>query len=266
MQTIPFSNSQFLFVSGTVDSDAAAFLNAAGISDVNQQNAINQLVIDLKTYGLFGTKIQALWPIVGGNAVSHSYNLINPSTFRLTFQGVTNHSLLGVQTDGANGSIAISSFVCSANQTDETLHLSTYTRTTSTDGWDMGAIDNNIKVSALIISRGSLSASDIGDDNTLTSGPTQTNGIGFFLGSRTAQTNHIFYKNGVSIGTNSLATTAPSNKTTTGISICGASGLGGGGSSKQVALGSVGRGLTSGEVSNYYTAVQKFQTKLTRNI
>ena len=49
------------------DSDAQAFFTASGITDLTQKNAVNQLVLDLKSNSLW-TKIKALYPIVGGNA------------------------------------------------------------------------------------------------------------------------------------------------------------------------------------------------------
>ena len=58
----------------TFDTDAQAFITAASISDSTQQTAINTLVTDLKTYNIW-SKMKALYPMVGGSASTHKWNL-----------------------------------------------------------------------------------------------------------------------------------------------------------------------------------------------
>ena len=61
-----------------LDSNAQAFISAAGITNPTQQNAINQLVINLKTYGLW-TKMKAVYPFVTDqrNLISYSEDFGN---------------------------------------------------------------------------------------------------------------------------------------------------------------------------------------------
>lgn len=72
-----------------VDPDAQAFITATGISGSNA-DAINQLVLDLKTAGIW-TLIDAAYPFIGGTASSCKYNLVNPVDtdpgYRMTFNG-----------------------------------------------------------------------------------------------------------------------------------------------------------------------------------
>jgi hypothetical protein len=88
------------------DADAQAFLNAAVIEDLTQANAINTLVIDLKSNGIW-SKSYALYPIVGGTATTHKFNLKDPrdldAAFRLNFFGGVTHSATGMQGNGTNG-------------------------------------------------------------------------------------------------------------------------------------------------------------------
>lgn len=88
------------------DADAQAFFTAAGITDNTQKTAVNQLVVDLKTYGIW-TKMKAVYPFVGGTATSHKYNLKNPldtdAAFRLVFSGGWTHSSTGALPNGTNG-------------------------------------------------------------------------------------------------------------------------------------------------------------------
>jgi hypothetical protein len=88
------------------DPDAQAFITAAAITDVTQQGAINTLVLALKGYSIW-TKFKAIYPIVGGTASQHKYNLKDPrdldAAFRLVFNGGWTHSSTGAQPNGVNG-------------------------------------------------------------------------------------------------------------------------------------------------------------------
>jgi hypothetical protein len=84
---IALNRTQKRIVTGTnFDPTAQAFITAAGITDPNQRNAINDLTIGLKLANIFN-KIPCLYPMVGPNATAHTFNLINVATFQLTFLG-----------------------------------------------------------------------------------------------------------------------------------------------------------------------------------
>lgn len=85
-----------------IDPDAAAFIAAAGITDDTQKEAVNQLVVDLKAEGIW-TKLRVLYPFVGGAASPHSYNLVNPATFQITWNGTLTHNASGVTGNGTTG-------------------------------------------------------------------------------------------------------------------------------------------------------------------
>jgi len=91
---------------GALDPDAEAFLTAATITDPTEISAVNQLVIDMKTAGIW-TKMKAVYPFVGGTATTHKWNLVNPrdldAAFRLTFSGGWTHSSTGALPNGTNG-------------------------------------------------------------------------------------------------------------------------------------------------------------------
>jgi hypothetical protein len=88
------------------DSDAQAFLTAAGITSYTQANAVNTLVVDLKSAGVW-TKMKALYPFVGGTATSHKWNLKDPRdldvAYRLTFNGGMSHDSRGIVPNGTTG-------------------------------------------------------------------------------------------------------------------------------------------------------------------
>ena len=86
------------------DADAQAFVNAAVISNTTQANAIDNLVIGLKADSLW-TVFSAIYPIVGGSASKHKWNLKNPldtdGANRLIFSGTWTHSATGMQPSSA---------------------------------------------------------------------------------------------------------------------------------------------------------------------
>jgi hypothetical protein len=89
-----------------IDSDASAFLTAAVISDPTIVDAINDLVLSLKSSGIW-SKMIAFWPFVGGTAASHKWNLKDPrdlrDAFRLEYIGGVTHDSLGMKGNGTNG-------------------------------------------------------------------------------------------------------------------------------------------------------------------
>ena len=86
------------------DFDAATFVEVTGLSGQAQLTAINNLVIGLKSNNLW-TKMQALYPFVGGTAYSHKFNLKDPrdsdAAFRILFNGAITHNNLGVSASAA---------------------------------------------------------------------------------------------------------------------------------------------------------------------
>jgi hypothetical protein len=92
-----------------LDTDAAAFIAAAGITNITQIFAVNQLVVSLKAANLW-TLMYAIYPMVGGTSNSCKYNLKNPvdsdAAYRLNFQGGWTFSSAGAKPDGVGGTYA----------------------------------------------------------------------------------------------------------------------------------------------------------------
>jgi hypothetical protein len=78
------------------DADAFAFVEAAGITGETQQSAINSLVIGLKANNLW-TKMVAVYPLIGGSAFSHKYNLKNTNTHPIRWFGAISHTSNGAE-------------------------------------------------------------------------------------------------------------------------------------------------------------------------
>jgi hypothetical protein len=98
-------NSFVITAASSFDPDAQAFITAAAITDPTQQTAIDNLVIGLKTDGLW-TNMNVIYPLVGGTASSHKYNLKDPRdldvAYRLAFFGGWTHDSNGITPNGTN--------------------------------------------------------------------------------------------------------------------------------------------------------------------
>ena len=270
-----YGNSMFLATHGIlartasgggVDPDAQAFITAASITDPTQQGAINQLVLDLKGYSIW-TKFKAIYPIVGGTASTHKFNLKDPrdldAAFRLTFATGWTHSATGMTPTNA---YADTKYIESVNGNLNSTHLSYYSRTNS----------NGTEVE--IGARSSVTLNDYNLLEIRTSGTTyflsnqsgftsvsDANSQGFYVTNRQASNDIDGWKNGSKLVNGTTASTIRPNVNT----MIGAMGTGSTPvyfSTKQCAFASIGDGLTDTEAANFYTAVQAFQTTLGRQV
>jgi len=263
----------------TNDVDATAFITAAGITDSTQISALNTLVNDLKTYGLW-TKMKALYPFVGGSAASHKWNLKDPrdldAAYRLAFNGGWVHSSNGAKPNGTNG-YANTFLIPNINLTLNDVHLSYYSKTNIlTTQQDMGAGDNRNSFPSLVLEvyrdfsstqKGIFWSYNGGYGTDSSYGnSTNINSLGFYIGSRLTSNSSKFYKNSNVIGSN--------NNTSLGMQPLYSLWIGGQNymntlyapSSRESGFTSIGDGLSDTEASNFYTSVQKFQTTLGRQV
>jgi hypothetical protein len=259
------------------DPDAQAFINAAVINDQVQANAINTLVIDLKANSLW-TKMNAIYPMVGGTATTHKFNLKNPldtdAAFRLNFIGGITHSANGVAFNGTNAyadTFLTASTVLTANDNS----LSYYSRTTAASGAlavDMGAFPNqtvNSSGYSLIVRRSDNTSAFSANTTSTTSFAaftSTTDGRGYFIGSIINLSSRKFYRNGSTIASN-LTTgnqSLPPLKIFLGaLSNNNVASLF---SIRECAFASIGSGLSDAEAITFYNIVQTFQTTLNRQV
>jgi len=257
------------------DADATAFILAAGITDTTQRQAICQLVKDLKTYGIW-SKMKAIYPFCGSTATQHKYNLKDPrdldAAFRLVFFGGGSHSSNGYLPNGVN-SYADTKLNLSLVLTNYSNNLSYYSRTNNNPSidFDMGVgtqLGNNSN--SLFIKRSNDTAGyDTGNASSINRiSFANSNSLGFYNGSITANNSRKYYKNGVNqiSNTNVLTQLNPNANLFIGAyneyDLVRANYYG----SKQCAFASIGDGLTDTEAANLYTAVQAYQTTLGRQV
>lgn len=255
------------------DSDAQKFILAADLSRFADKVAINHLVTRFKSNGLW-TLFNAIYPMVGGNSWSCSFNLKNPihsdGAFRLTFTANPLISYNGVDWDGttqyANTHLFANTLSGSSN------HLSYYSRenTQLASDLDMG-VNSGAAIMTLCCGRSS--------DNLLfyeqggwyaNVASAAISRAGFFVGTRTiaGATNPILYRNGVSIQT---AITADGTSATPPALefILGAQNSNGTPTVKtnrQCAFASIGSGFTAAQAFVFNQIVQQFQIILNRAV
>jgi hypothetical protein len=240
--------------------ETANFIQAAGITDETQMKAIGRLVGDLKFFNLWD-KMKAVYPFVGGTSGSHRFNLKDPrdtnAAYRLAFTGTWYHTSQGIS--GSNA-YAQTYFNPGTALDVNSAHISIYSTLPSTT-FTVGSKDRffvYLGVNTRLLSSTGTSA-------------TLTNTTGLFTFTKTTgiettiiQNNSILVANntqtpanpdlgsGVLIGARSdgtLASPSPLDYAT-----------------GNYAFVSIGDGFTTTEAANLYTAVQRFQTTLGRQV
>jgi hypothetical protein len=274
MLSLGITPKRFAPLGSSNDADAQAFITAAGITDATQQSAVNQLVLDLKSANIW-TKMKAIYPIVGGTASTHKWNLKDPrdldAAYRLTFATGWTHSSIGMLPNGTSA-YADTFFIPATNGLLNSSHISFYSRTNNTTvANDFGA-NNSLGTAGatqmyIYIAgqyRGiSDSLASIVSDYVLF---TNSNTTGFYINTRTASNAQAVYKNGTIQNSN----TKTGNRTSLKLLIGAQNKDNPNGvidySNRQCAFASIGDGLTGVEALAFYTSVQTFQTTLGRNV
>jgi hypothetical protein len=253
------------------DADAVAFFNrvttAGGSLSATEKAAVNQLVLDLKANSLW-TPMKAIYPMVGASAAACAQNL-KSSSFTGTFSSGWTFASTGVTPNGTSAFMD-TQLVPSTSLAANNIHLSYYSRTqsgsaqNSTIGSDSGA-----EYCRLIIRRRfDIGFNLIGSTTKGLSQFTVTDSKGFFLANAPNSTTRDFYKNGSAVTPTSQAGFGTNGATTTAIYLgCyNSNGTATEFDDKECAISTIGDGLTSTQASNFYTAVQAFQTTLSRNV
>lgn len=262
----PFS---FMRTGGGFDPDAQAFFDrvttAGGTLTTTEKNATNQLVLDMKSAGIW-TAMRAVYPMVGASAAACAQNL-KSSSFTGTFTSGWTFASTGVTGNGTSAYFN-TAFNPNTQLTINSVHMSYYSRTQLavtinqpmrvTDGTNDMQLSPNVNFSTFSfrVTAGGTSAATA----------TNTDCRGFFIGSRTASNLIKGYKNNTTLATD---TTSGTNTLPNFNLYLGAANNAGSAANYSIlenSFASIGDGLTDTQASNLYTAVQAFQTTLARQI
>lgn len=251
----------------SLDSDAQAFLIASGITDATITSAIDRLVVDFKNYGIW-SKMKAIYPMVGGTASNHKWNLKDPrdldAAFRLTFSGGWTHSANGALPNGTNA-YANTFFNPSVNALLNSNGFSFYSRTNSNDleveiGGTAGSVWSFLQIR---VSGQNHFASNpaVGFYDSVSVG----NSLGFYTVNRKDSVTTDLWKNGSKI---KIGTTVSLGLGNFNYFLGAYNNLGSPFyySKKECAFAAIHDGLTDTEAANFYAAVQAFQTTLSRQV
>jgi len=257
-----------------IDSDWAAYyqrvISAGGSLTTTEQAATLQLVLDLKSYGLW-SKMKAIYPMVGASAAACRQNL-KSSSFTGTFTSGWTFASTGVTPNGTSAYMD-TGFNNQNNWTSSSngsMGIISRTNPTAIVQCDMGS-GNDLATggnSSTIYSRyaGDQFYSGL-NCISVVPGSSNTSSIGFFVTSRTSSTAYTRHKRGSStinttvnenIGTNPNKTVylGAGNDVTTNA----ANNF----SNRQYTFCFIGDGLSQTDVDNYWTSLQTFNNALSR--
>jgi len=258
-------------IASQFDKSALDFISAAGLTVESNRLAIQYLVVQLKAKGLWN-KMKVIYPFVGGNSTSHSYNLKNPvlatAAFAITFNGGWTHSSNGALANGTTG-IAYTNFNPRAHLTSATsTSHGIYVRNNVTgiySGCNNSA--SGIAQTYLLINRSTSTtyATTINSESTTIGTMTTASATGFNVFNRTSSTNIRGYRNGSKLlDTTQALTNSPNFEYFIGCR--NNAGSAGNFSAIEVAFHYIGDTLTDSEVSDMYTIIQQYQTILGRQV
>jgi hypothetical protein len=255
----------------TYDPDAQLFFNAqtaAGVTlTTTQMNAVNQWVIDAKTAGIW-TKMKAIYPMVGGTATSHKFNLKNPldtdAAFRLLFTGGFTHSSTGVLPNGVNA-YATTFLIPATSLSANSSHISIYNRTAGSGFINDWGTSGGGLAFATAISLNGTAYLDCYNASTNRIVTLNASAIGFYTATRTSSTSLKLFKNAAQLGTTNTNASAGVAGLTLNVKLFSynpVQNL----SNRECAFATIGDGLSDAEALALYNAVQTFNTTLGRQV
>jgi len=259
-----FIINPYSFGGVSYDADAQAFFNrvtaAGGTLSTTEKNATNQLVLDLKSNGLW-TNMLAIYPMVGASSAACSQNL-KSSSFTGTFNGGWTFASTGATPNATNANM--NTFLApNGNLLQDSTQISYYSRS-NTSGLISVEMGSGTPNPLFIAPQYNLSLQCFRAVNSAQLGPDTgfINTAALFQANRINSTTSILYRNSTAIFTDASASTGLSTASIYVGAGNGASALSG----RQCAYASIGLGMTPTEQSNHYTAVQAFNTTLSRQV
>jgi hypothetical protein len=247
----------------TYDADAQAFFDrvttAGGTLSTTEKDATNQLVLDLKANSLW-TPMKAIYPMVGASAAACAQNLKSAS-FTGSFSTGWTFASTGVTPNGTSAYFDTTLNLNIMNSIND-ISYGYYCRTNSLSigsfGWGFGGATSPINEFYIRYTDGNKYGYlfDGGNDGGAVSDCRGLNAM-----SRIATTTKYIQLNS-SISTFSSS----SSGSLTSKNFVFGKGAQANAEDRENAFGFVADGLTTTNLSNLYTAVQAFQTTLSRSV
>jgi hypothetical protein len=235
--------------------EAFNFLDAAGIARTEANSSIIiatcQLTTDLKNYGLWN-KMKVIYPFVGQVGVSSSfqYNLKDPTSYTGLFTGSWTFASTGVTPNSATTTYMDTYYNPAINSQATNTSIFSYNRTGTFIAAQFGG--RGLEIFDYTGNRYPLNGTQ------LDCGPLWT---GWTLSSRTSSTLMKVYNNNTSTFSSTGSITNPFLSSSVKVGSIGFTGANG-----QACFFGIGEGFNDTEATNLYTAVQRFQTTLGRQV
>ena len=248
-----------------VDADWLAYYNrviaAGGSLTTTEQNATKTLVADLKANGLW-TPMKAIYPMVGASAAACAQNL-KSSSFTGTFSSGWTFASTGVTPNGTSATFNTGLNPTTALSSVNSNHQAVYLRTLNqaVQSVDIGQ-DNPNWLSAIRFSGNQIFIyNPTAALGTISGGFNNSNNLS--INTRRSSTDFVFFNNNSKIATNTTLNAGAFVSGNVHLASAGGTSLF---SARENAFASIGDGLTDTQASNFYTAVQAFQTTLSRQV
>lgn len=247
---------------------AKAFIQEANITDPTQITAINYLVKQLVDNNLMD-KCKVIYPMIGGDATRHRYNLVDVGANLLTFIGGWTHGANGALPNGVNA-YATTGFVPSTIA-ENNIHFSYYSRTNSQilNELVMGGSSSGVFPVTYLRIR------DNGNQTLAVCGNTEANqpiafgtldSRGLFMGNFQSNTLRQLFKNKTLLNQSTVNLVLAKQTQQMYLSSYNKNNAPLTFTNKECAFASVGNGMTNVEQSLFYDIIQEYQTILGRNV
>lgn len=280
----------FAFVQ-TVESAAAgyqplttAFAAASGISDATTLNSLNAFEIGLGNYSISTGSFTVLYPMVGSDSASMSWNFVNTNVGKLTYNGSVSFSSSGmiaagspkngraVTLSGASAGMLSTASLCSYVYVTEynAVIQAAECMVGSTEDANPGAGLTQFYLLWTTSGAGSQLTNPTnpatGQGNGAVTDPGNYNSKGGYALSRTAVNSMKAYKNGTATGTHNTTTLTGKSYTsfTTGVNILSRQTNAVTTIQSRLGWASIGPGLNDTQMADYHTLVAAFQTSMSR--
>lgn len=254
-----------------IDPDAQAFFDrvttAGGTLSATEKTAVNQLVLDMKSYSIW-SKMKAIYPMVGASSAACAKNL-KSSSFTGSFSSGWTFASTGVTPNGTSAYMN-TGFSARTEQTVNNCAVSVYVRT-STMGIDKAEMGSTVSPSFLPIIALQTTSNTIRqqycwDFSGGLVSITTSDASGFWGVSRTASNIWQSFERDTIVAKTSTQSETLLPLPNIYIGAVNNNGTAINYSFREIAFAHMGDGLTNAEASNFYTAVQAFQTTLSRQV
>ena len=240
------------------DADAVAFFGrvttAGGSLSATEKAAVNTLVVQMKADGIW-SGMKAIYPMVGASAAACAQNL-KSSSFTGTFSSGWTFASSGVTGNGTSAYMG-TGMSASGQLSTSSAHMSSYNNTTPSGGVMLG----NGNLSCFLQYSVAILYGGLANTTFINSPASQT--ASFIMVNRPSSSTLKIIRNNTIVLSNTSNTGTSYQSTNIDMARYGSGGFY---ESSRFAFASIGDGLTDTQASNFYTAVQAFQTTLSRQV